>query len=538
MSRSTSGASDAQEYSTRLLTPHSEYRPLGHGPDPYSGLSHDIEMRKMSESLGRMPSNRLFTPAFTFEHVNQLGPHPQPAQPELNAGMARGWGAEFALSSERGDTKVGLNGGTETDYEREREQQIMTNKKLIEEMGLGGGSGAFGRSRSVTGGGARERSKTPSKTPIKKRLSSAEAPVRASPRIASLHRASYADLDGNAVEEVSDEYQSSGEPELDDEDDFRPPKRTKTSTRGYGRKASYTARGRKSDLSLWGLLQIYPEIPRSYPLFYYTLNNDLSINSDSVPLIGSIPSTATALEKADNLQAFYHRGRRVLSQLDAFTARCDRKYEGPQEKLTELDHNTRIAVRDVRRKIVERCENYKYTRRDLLDKACGKNKWAPIEHGLIEWRIGMAQTDPAGDLSNVTLTLPTPPPQALFQGSTSTSMHQQQQRNQLGVRQIKPFPRSRIGSVVPLPSARTVSVTMGEPSSAYNMSSTPVMGYGFSAADAPPPMYGEDDVPMSVQLSTPIQPSSESPLDPSHPPRFHPSPNGMKLLPQLLPRPP
>jgi hypothetical protein len=105
-----------------------------------------------------------------------------------------------------------------------------------------------------------------------------------------------------------------------------------------------------------------------YPLFYYTLNNDLSINSDSVPLIGSIPSTVTPLEKADMLRGFFHRGRRVLAQLDAFTAKCDKKIDNGDDKWEELDHHTRIAVRDVRRKCVERCENYKYTRRDLLDK--------------------------------------------------------------------------------------------------------------------------------------------------------------------------
>ena len=60
----------------------------------------------------------------------------------------------------------------------------------------------------------------------------------------------------------------------------------------------------------------------------------------------------------------------MISQLDEFTARCDRKYEDAAgtRKLAELDFNTRIAVRDIRRKIVERCENYKYTRRDILDK--------------------------------------------------------------------------------------------------------------------------------------------------------------------------
>lgn len=126
--------------------------------------------------------------------------------------------------------------------------------------------------------------------------------------------------------------------------------------------------GKKPLLSLWGLLQVYPEIPQRFPLFYYTLNNDLSINSDSVPLIGSIPSTITPLQKADTLRAFFHKAKRVLSQLDAFTQRCDRKWDGPELQWSELDHHHRIAVRDVRRKVVERCENYKYTRRDILDK--------------------------------------------------------------------------------------------------------------------------------------------------------------------------
>lgn len=125
---------------------------------------------------------------------------------------------------------------------------------------------------------------------------------------------------------------------------------------------------RKVELSLYGLLQVYPEIPHNFPLFYYTLNNDLTINSDSVPLIGSIPSTCTPIEKADTLRQFFHRGRRVLAQLDAFASRCDRKFENAEEKWPELDFDTRVAVRDVRRKVVERCENYKYTRRDILDK--------------------------------------------------------------------------------------------------------------------------------------------------------------------------
>ena len=124
----------------------------------------------------------------------------------------------------------------------------------------------------------------------------------------------------------------------------------------------------RAELSLYNLVQVYPEIPHLYPLFYYTLNNDLTINSDSVPLIGSISAALNPLEKADKLRDNFHRGRRVLNQLDAFTSRCDRKYEGQDGRWPELEYHTRIAVRDVRRKVVERCENYKYTRRDILDK--------------------------------------------------------------------------------------------------------------------------------------------------------------------------
>ena len=66
--------------------------------------------------------------------------------------------------------------------------------------------------------------------------------VRSSPRIASIHRSSYANLDGDAVEEESDEYNSGDEPEIDDEDEFRPVKKPKGTSRGYGRKASYNSK--------------------------------------------------------------------------------------------------------------------------------------------------------------------------------------------------------------------------------------------------------------------------------------------------------
>lgn len=118
----------------------------------------------------------------------------------------------------------------------------------------------------------------------------------------------------------------------------------------------------------------------------------------------------------------------------------------------------------------------------------GKNKWQPIEHGLIEWKPGMSQNDPAGDLVNVTLTLPTPPPTAF----------PQQVRPYIPNRQIKAMPsRARLTSGVPQ-SARITSVTMGEPDH-YASVSAPMMGYGYSQNTAPP-MYGEDQVAMTVQM--------------------------------------
>jgi len=89
----------------------------------------------------------------------------------------------------------------------------------------------------------------------------------------------------------------------------------------------------------------------------------------------------------------------------------------------------------------------------------GKNKWQPIEYGMIEWQAGVNANDPAGDLSHVTLTLPTPPPGVVIQ------QHQQQQQRQTSSadyqgRVIRPFPTRRAPSSA---GPRTVSITMAEP---------------------------------------------------------------------------
>ncbi|WWC92374.1 uncharacterized protein L201_007331 [Kwoniella dendrophila CBS 6074] len=542
MSRSTSGNSDYGPETSRLVTPAFEYR-----EDRLSPAEQDL--RKVSDSLGNYEaignrrlwssSSSTFTPSFDLQpHSIHLAPHPQPQTDSIFFGGMKNnnySNDHFTMSSERGgDQKPNIfsmgsgnnNNDADTDYERERQNQIMNNKKLLEDVGLGNPSSfSFRSARNSSNGGGRPRKAS---TQVKQRLRLG-GPVRASPRIREMGRnVSYANLDDDRNTPGSDEDEYDSDAIGEGEEDFRPSKRSKGSKAGYRTKsASYSVPKMtpKTQLSLWSLLQVYGEIPYLFPLFYYTLNNDLTINSDSVPLIGSIPSTCTPMKKAETLQAFFHRGKRVLAQLDAFTSRCDRKYEGPEERWTELDYHTRIAIRDVRRKVVERCENYKYTRRDILDKCLGKNKWPPIEDGLIEWRIGMSTNDPAGDLVNVTLTLPTPPPEVYNQ--------QVRYGNVYSGRSIKPFPRSRVSSSVP----RSVSVQMGEPEDLYSLNqghpqtagyctitssnnnntglsiypppltSTTTM-YTSSAAIAPaPPMYGEDKVPMSVQM-----PSSAAPL--------------------------
>ncbi|WWC65243.1 uncharacterized protein I303_107860 [Kwoniella dejecticola CBS 10117] len=550
MSRSTSGASDFGPESTRLVTPAFEYRQDRLSPA-------EQELRKVSDSLGDHSAlngrklwsgSSVFTPSFDLQ-PNQihLAPHAQPENIFFGGSRGDPYGNDhFTMSAERGgEQKPDLyamgfaSSEADTEYERARQSRIMNNKQLLENVGLGNPSSYSFRARDSNdaGGGRRRKPSTPSR---RLRL---DGPVRASPRIREMGRnISYANLEDDrhaAGSDDEDEYGSDAG--QDEEEDFRPSKRSKGSKTGYRVKsAAYSAPKmiQKQPLSLWALLQVYREIPYQFPLFYYTLNNDLTINSDSVPLIGSIPSTCTPMEKAETLRGFFHRGRRVLAQLDAFTSRCDRKYEGPAARWPELDYHTRIAVRDVRRKVVERCENYKYTRRDILDKCIGKNKWPPIDEGLLEWRAGMINNDPADDWINVTLTLPTPPPheaynQQMRYGNIAYPSSALSSAPMSG-RSIKPFPsRSRVGSSVP----RTMSINMGEPDDVYNnTTNTPHTGYPMtsnglyinpppltsghshtsnmyasSAALPPPaPMYGEDEVPMSVQMpsSAPVPPES------------------------------
>ena len=122
----------------------------------------------------------------------------------------------------------------------------------------------------------------------------------------------------------------------------------------------------------------------------------------------------------------------------------------------------------------------------------GKNKWPQIEQGMIDWHASSGQNDPAGDLANVTLILPTPP--------MSAYAHQQQ-HNQIYSQQrlIRPMPthnRARIASNV----TRTVSVIMASPDQFTSQLTS--QAYGYTQEDAPPPLYGEDEVPMTVRMPT------------------------------------
>jgi hypothetical protein len=142
MSRSTSGASGVSDNGTnemmgggRLLTPHYEYRD-----------SHD-ELRRVSDPAMGITRDRLYPASYAPNYQAQgghglgLGAHPQPTEVYFRGNPY----AEYAMSSERGDVKpsLGLMHGAhgDTEYERERQEQIMTNKRLLEEVGLGGGGG-------------------------------------------------------------------------------------------------------------------------------------------------------------------------------------------------------------------------------------------------------------------------------------------------------------------------------------------------------------------------------------------------------------
>lgn len=135
MSRSTSGASvsDNGNEMGRLLTPHYEYR---------EGV-HD-DMRKVSDPMN-FSRDRLYPASYAPSyqahsgHGLGLGPHPQPTELYFRGNP---YGDHYALSSERSDVKPSASMlNAETEYERERQERIMENERLFQDVGLAGGLG-------------------------------------------------------------------------------------------------------------------------------------------------------------------------------------------------------------------------------------------------------------------------------------------------------------------------------------------------------------------------------------------------------------
>jgi hypothetical protein len=166
----------------------------------------------------------------------------------------------------------------------------------------------------------------------------------------------------------------------------------------------------------------------------------------------------------------------------------------------------------------------------------GKNNWEPIEANMIEWKYGQTSGDPAGDISHVSLTqpsmpahlamqqVPLPPPMSLPFSSPAPQQMQYGQLSAIPDRSIRPMPsRARLVSSAPrnLPSGMEAPYTpqpqhsgllTGAPftsqASAYPYSAMPP-----SAMHTPQvqhtPMYGEDQVPMSVHMPLAPLPHSQ-----------------------------
>lgn len=169
----------------------------------------------------------------------------------------------------------------------------------------------------------------------------------------------------------------------------------------------------------------------------------------------------------------------------------------------------------------------------MLSRAVGKGKWLPIEDGLINWDPEAGNNDPAGDLANVTLTLPTPPATQYYQQHQQPRVVSQNgiypqhphsatsNTHSMGLstgRTIRAFPRRNASSAHQNGNGNGNGLsTPGMPMSASsNLGSARIMSVNMEGVYSPmppttangvtyfnppaPPMYGEDEVPMSVQL--------------------------------------
>ncbi|KLT44334.1 hypothetical protein CC85DRAFT_326482 [Cutaneotrichosporon oleaginosum] len=240
------------------------------------------------------------------------------------------------------------------------------------------------------------------------------------PELSSSRTTQSPNFRSNSVED-EDDYVTQDD---GDDDDFRPisaqrkkkkkgsPRRrrnTATSTRrvvSVVRAQPADSNKLSGNLSRAAFLKRYPRLPFEFPLLYYALLPDMTLDDAAAPKIGTIPSSVTPLQKCSILQDFYGRGKRLIRQLDEFSYLVKPRTSGSRtnEPLwTEIPKPYSRALVFVRRKVVERTENYKYTRRDLLKKTikrcCPAEDPRCIENGMIHWDRESGNNDPAGDLA-------------------------------------------------------------------------------------------------------------------------------------------
>jgi hypothetical protein len=127
----------------------------------------------------------------------------------------------------------------------------------------------------------------------------------------------------------------------------------------------------REHLSRAALLKKYPCLPVEFPLLFHALQPDMTIDDAAAPKIGTIPNSVTPAQKCEVLRDFYGRGKRVIRQLDEFTQLVKPRTNSNRDVeplWPEINKVYTQALIQVRRKVVERTENYKYTRRDNLRK--------------------------------------------------------------------------------------------------------------------------------------------------------------------------
>lgn len=152
---------------------------------------------------------------------------------------------------------------------------------------------------------------------------------------------------------------------------------------------------------------------------------------------------------------------------------------------------------------------------ELTFRAVGKNKWEPIEAGLVEWRVGMVDKDPANDLEGIELIPPSPPPhyqQVAQQHAESDNEGDYQTRPERVIRSM-PSNLRRMPS-----SSRSASIATSPPdgngyngSYAHHQPMPRLAPNYYMSHQMPVQLFSDDGVTMQMQV-----PSSAVTLAPDH----------------------